>query len=298
MAEVRVWRSEWREQGWEKAVKAEVELCWGTVRQAGLVELIDVAGRAGFDAITVSPEQVFSSGLSGAELRSRLADAGVRITNLDALVSVLPGLPGPAEIAAMKPYGTGLDVRGGFSITEDDFYRVADLSGAESINVVHFCGDPATPLEALAEALSGVTRRAAARSLVISLEFLPGTAIPDIGTAARLVEMVGAPNLGIMFDTRHLARSGGTVEDLARHAALVAATQFSDLRWTTRDDPNRLLPGEGDLPLGEMLALVRAAKPGVPIGIEVFSTRLYDMPAAEAAALCAASMDRLLASEN
>jgi len=55
---------------------------------------------------------------------------------------------------------------------------------------------------------------------------------------------------------------------------------------------------EGDLPLGEMLALVRAAKPGVPIGIEVFSTRLYDMPAAEAAALCAASMDRLLASEN
>lgn len=96
---------------------AEMELCWGTVRQAGLAELIEVAGRAGFQAITVNPAMVAAAGFGVAELRARLADAGVRVSNIDALVSVLPGLPNAEEIErTYQSYGTGLDVPQGFTL--------------------------------------------------------------------------------------------------------------------------------------------------------------------------------------
>jgi len=272
----------------------ELELCWGTVRQAKLTELIAVAGQAGFQAVTVSPDLVTASGLGAAELRSRLADAGVRISNIDALVSVLPGLPGPDVIESYISYGTGLDVRRGFVMPEEEFYRAAELTGGDSINVVHFGGDPATPHEAIAAALSGVCRRAARHELLIVVEFLPDTGIADIDTVARLIEMVGEPNLKIMFDTRHLARSGGGPADVASHAELIGAVQISDLKWATRDAPDRLLPGQGDLPLAEMIAPILQAGVRVPLGIEVFSSVLFALPPAEAARQAGEALRALL----
>ena len=146
----------------------------------------------------------------------------------------------------------------------------------------------------MAEAVAGVSRRAAAHGLTIVFEFLPGTAVPDINTAARLVDMVGEPNMKIMFDTRHLARSGGGVGDVLRHAGLIGATQFSDLKSAERDAENRLLPYDGDLPLKDMLDAVRKAKPEVPIGIEVFSTILFKLSAAEAAEQAGRTLKKLL----
>jgi len=274
---------------------AELELCWGTVRQADLAELIGVAAGAGFQAITVGTDLVAKSGLGAAELRSRLNDTGVRISNLDALISVLPGMPTPEFVdKTYGSYGTGLDVRKGFTTTEDEFYRIAEATGGDSINLVHFGGDPDTPLEAMAEAVAGVSRRAAQRGLMIVFEFLPGTAVPDIDTAGRLARMVDDPNMKIMLDSRHLARSGGTLEDVVRHAELIGATQFSDLKWADRDAENRLMPYEGDLQLEAMVAAVQRANPAVPIGIEVFSTLLYEIPAAEAAERAGGALRKLV----
>ena len=191
-------------------------------------------------------------------------------------------------------YGTGLDVRKGFTTTEDEFYRIAEATGGDSINLVHFGGDPDTPLEAMAEAVAGVSRRAAQRGLMIVFEFLPGTAVPDIDTAGRLARMVDDPNMKIMLDSRHLARSGGTLEDVVRHAELIGATQFSDLKWAHRDAENRLMPYEGDLQLEAMVAAVQRANPAVPIGIEVFSTLLYEIPAAEAAERAGSALRKLV----
>ena len=273
---------------------AELELCWGTVMQAGFADLVDAAGAAGFQAITVNPDQVLSPGFAASEVRARLADAGLRVSNLDALVSVLPGLPSAEFIESYGTYGTGVDIRRGFELTEDDFYRAAELTGAESINLVHFLCDPATPLEAIADAAGGLARRASAHGLRAVFEFLPDTGVPDIATAARLVRMADEPNLAIMLDTRHLARSGGTAGDAAQYAALVGATQVSDLRWATRDAPDRLLPGDGDLALEAMMAPVRAAVPHVTVGIEVFSTELFALSPREAALRAAVSLRGLV----
>lgn len=272
---------------------ADLELCCGTVRQADFVELIEVAAAAGFDAITVNPELVEASGLSGPAARALLRDAGIRVSNIDGFGSGLPGIPNGDGLMKYASFG-GRDVRRTFTVPEEAFYRTAELIGGESVNLVHFGGDPSTPFEALVETTAAICRRAASRGLRIVFEFLPNTGIASIGDAARLIAAVGEDNLGIMFDTRHLARTGGVPGDVRKHAALIGAVQVSDLFWATREDPNRLLPGEGELRLAEMVAPVRAHHPDLPIGIEVFSDHLIAMSARDAAVAAADSLRRLM----
>ena len=276
-------------------MNAELELCCGTVQQAELPLLIEVAGAAGFGAVTANPTLYAQAGLTDRELRSRMHDAGIRVSNIDGFGSGLPGMPTGEAIAPYRNFH-GRDVTRTFTTPEDDFYRAAEALGAVSINLVHFAGDPATPFAAMVDATGGICERAARNGLKIVFEFLPGTAVPDITTAAALVDQVGASNLAIMFDTRHLARSGGTTQDVDRHAAKIGAVQLSDLLWSTpADDPNRLLPGAGELPLSDILRSIRRAQPQTPIGIEVFSVALRAMPALEAAQAAADSLRSVLA---
>jgi len=99
-------------------------------------------------------------------------------------------------------------------------------------------------------------------------------------TAIDLVQRVGAPNLGVMFDTWHFVRSGGSIEDLAGLAlGIVIGTQVSDApagagggNYVPMID--RQLPGDGTLPLGSMVRALLATNPALRIGIEVFQRQL------------------------
>jgi sugar phosphate isomerase/epimerase len=272
----------------------ELELCTGTVRQAGLIELIDVAGRAGFSAITTNPTHYAQAGVDDSTLRAMMADAGVRVTNIDGMGSVLPGIPVGAAIEPYRDFH-GRDVRRTFTTPEDDFYRTAHALGGDSVNLVHFAGDPNTDEAALVDRIGEVTERAAAQGLRIALEFLPGTGIPDFATAAGCVRAVGASNLGITLDCRHLVRSGGHATEVAADADLVGLLQMDDLFIDAPDGPERLLPGDGDLPLVDILSPVRRAHPELPVGVEVFNADLYAMTSIDAATAAAASLRALLA---
>jgi sugar phosphate isomerase/epimerase len=262
---------------------ADLELCCMTVRQAALPELIAVGGSAGFAAVTTTPWLYDAAGVTDRELRRLLDEHGVRVTYIDGLITALPGTPAHRGAAS-----------------EDDCYRIAAALGAGAINVVHIDGSP-TPLGELAGALGPLCDRAAARGLRIVVEFLPGTGIPDLPTALELVRAVGADNLGIVLDSWHLARSGGTVDLLDPAAAsLVGALQLADRTRAQDLEPyvpmsGRLLPGDGEVPLERLVASVLAARPAVPVGIEVISDAMRALPAAEAARVAAASLRSLLA---
>lgn len=276
--------------------EVQLELAQGTVRQVGFTEFARVAAAAGFDAISTNMEFRKASPLADGDYRRFLADLGVRVSYLDGLGSPLPGMPKGAAMEPYRNYSDRGDVTRAFTVTEDEFYRAAELLGADSVNLVHFAGDPATPFEAMVEAAAGVCQRAQTHGLRVVFEFLPGTAIPTIEVAARLVREVGAKNFGIMFDVRHWARGGGRLEDFATFAPLVSATQISDLTQATMNDPNRLLPGDGELPLVEALALVRRARPDVRLGIEVINQTMFNLPAEQAARVAADNLRALVAS--
>ena len=252
-----------------------------TVRQASLPELIEVTAASGFTALTTTPWLYAQAGVADPELRRRLEDAAVRVSYIDGLITALPGAPGRPGAAS-----------------ETECYRVAEVLGAGAVNIVHIGGRP-TPLAELAEALAQVCARAAARGLDIVVEFVPETGIPDLRTALELVRTVGADNLGIVLDTWHLARSGGGTHDVAEAAPWIKALQVSDRRAQQDLEPyvpmsGRHLPGEGELPLVDMVEAVRERSPLVPVGIEVISDEMRALPARAAAQKAAASLRRLL----
>ena len=115
---------------------------------------------------------------------------------------------------------------------------------------------------------------AAAEGLDVSTEFCPMTpGNPSLARATWLVDTLGRDNFGIGLDMLHLVRSGGTVAQVAaldpRH---FGAVQICDAKGRHAADDyfaevhNREVPGEGDLPIRQVLDAVPAA---LPIEVEV-----------------------------
>jgi sugar phosphate isomerase/epimerase len=92
-----------------------------------------------------------------------------------------------------------------------------------------------------------------------------------LGDAAALVEEIGSPAVGILFDTWHLWNTPDLFDEIERHAALIAAVHVSDWREPTRGWADRVLPGDGIAGIPAVLgALERAGWSGF-YDIEIFS---------------------------
>jgi sugar phosphate isomerase/epimerase len=250
---------------------------------APLEELIAAASGAQLGAITLTQRMYAASlarGRSDAELKRRLRSGGVRVHAIDPLIGVLPGTPRPEDVPAEN--------RAYFEISEEECYRAAEALEAETINLAHF-GGAAVDEQAFIDCLGPLAGRARRHGVRLTLEFLPESAIPDLSTAARIVRAVAAPNLGVMFDTWHFARTGGTLAQLRElPPGVITGLQISD-----RVPPapgtvyapmsGRLLPGEGELPLTDILSILLKAEPGLTVGVEVFSEALKRLSPAEVA---------------
>jgi sugar phosphate isomerase/epimerase len=71
-----------------------------------------------------------------------------------------------------------------------------------------------------------------------------------LGEAAEFVEEVANDAVGIQFDVWHLWNTPDLLEEIRRHAHLIAGVHVSDWREPTRGWADRVLPGDGaaDLP--------------------------------------------------
>jgi sugar phosphate isomerase/epimerase len=269
----------------------DLVLCAGTVPRSGFAERAAAAAEAGFAAISLFPQdyrRARESGLGNAELRGILRDAGLRVAEIDPLLSWMPGAAGGIEAEGREFLEHG----------EDTFYEIADALGARSINAV--LADPGdVVLDAVADAFAALCDRAAAHGLLVHLEFLPWTRIGDVATAAAVVERAGRANGGVMLDAWHHFRSGSP------HAALPAARilgiQLDDA--PARPEPDlvdetlhrRLVPGEGAIDLVALLRELAAGGCHAPIGVEVFSDALAALPVRDSVRLVGEASRRVLA---
>jgi sugar phosphate isomerase/epimerase len=267
----------------QSANRLPVGLCWGTLFNASLPELIQEAGRHGFTTISPTPptyRRALEQGITAKDLRAMLKDNGVRATVIDPLMAGLPGSPPPSEVPEQ--------FRIGFMHDEAYCYEVAEALEAKVVNIAHFLGKK-VPIAQLADAIGKISERAATRGLGISLEFIPDTGMPDLVTAAEIVRQVKANNLGVLLDTWHLSRSGGTLEQLAAlPPGTINGFQLSDRIAPPPGTPyvpmsGRNFPGEGEMPLAEIVRLAQANRPGLTAEIEVFNAELRALSAADAA---------------
>lgn len=129
----------------------------------------------------------------------------------------------------------------------------------------------------LRDNFAGFCERTRKLGITASLEFVPQRDLATLAQALRLIDESGAPNATICLDPVHHARSGGTPADLrALDRRLMPYIQFSDgvlapgepdLQLAKRIGlGQRRLPGEGVLPLAELLDEI----PGdLPLSLEV-----------------------------
>jgi sugar phosphate isomerase/epimerase len=172
------------------------------------------------------------------EVLAALNHRGVSISLGDG-VFVLPG----AEMRTLAP---DLDV-------------MAEL-GVPRINVIGLDPDRGRTFDQFAE----VAELAAERSIATMIEAVHGLTIGDLPTAVAARGHVGRSDCRLLIDTMHLVRSGSTATDLAAiDLGHIGYAQLSDATLQPRIDNyaeealyERMVPGQGELPLHEMLAVL------------------------------------------
>lgn len=123
--------------------------------------------------------------------------------------------------------------------------------------------------------LGEFARLAAAAGVGVLIEFTPLSHVPTLAAAASLLVQLDQPNLKIMVDTLHLARAGEGPDDIAKvDSRLFGYCQISDGAAGIKDLDaymaeaiyNRAIPGDGELPLERILALLPK---GITVSAEV-----------------------------
>jgi sugar phosphate isomerase/epimerase len=237
-----------------------VGLCWGTIHQANLEQTIELAARYGFPTLQIPPDILLKHGDAGV-IRRRLRDAGVQVRLIDAITAGIPGMR--TEPVVFR--GREMPRHDATACLE-----VANALEAPLVNISHYLGSP-VPLEQMAEGVASVCRMAAVQGVTIVLEFVPDSGIRTIGEAARIALASGEANCKVHLDTWHLARSGGSAAKVQQLSpGLIGAFQLSD-----RTEPapgaayvpmtGRLLPGEGELPLAEIVVAALANSPAMAV---------------------------------
>jgi sugar phosphate isomerase/epimerase len=223
------------------------------------LEYVEAAAAAGYDAVGLrlnrSPLFPFHPVAGNAslvrELKRALAGSGLSV--LDMLSFYLEPATDVAEFAASLEVGSELGARYALVAGDDaDGSRLRD-------NLARFC-DLARPF--------GVTA---------AVEFAVIRPLATLGQTLRLLADAGRENAVVCLDPLNHIRGGGTVAELrAVDPRLFPYAQISDgvlgpgepnQRELGRMSPNqRRLPGEGTLPLHEILD---ALPPGTPLSVEL-----------------------------
>lgn len=275
----------------------DLVLCSGTLRRGvPFAERLSAASAAGFAAVSMWGRDYAAARAEGyrdADLRSMLSDHGLVVAEVD---PAWWWLPGSSDIA-IDPTS---DSEGVFRFGERDIFAMAEALGARSLNAVDVFGG-SWDVDAASEAFSALCHRAGEHGLLVHIEWLPWSKIPDLASALEIVRRADAPNGGINVDTWHLMRSGTAVDQLAEvPGRLILAVQLSD--GPAQPEANlvdatlhhRMLPGDGAFDLSAVVRALAQTGTTAPFGVEVFSDALQELSTAEAASSAARAVRDLL----
>jgi sugar phosphate isomerase/epimerase len=278
-------------------VVGDAVLCSGTLGPGvSFSQRLGAAAAGGFAGLSLwgrDYQAARDEGWRDRDVGLALADHGLEVAELDPCWWWTPGADAvhvPPELDRERIFGFG----------ERELFAVAEAVGARSLNAVDVLGGSWT-LDEAASAFGGLCDRAADHGLLVHLEFLPWSRIPDLATAWAVVRAADRPNGGIMLDAWHYFRGrpdGALLRSLPGSAIL--GVQLCDAPAEPEPEPlhatlhERLLPGDGAFPLRTLLDDLRANGTAAPLGVEVFSDLLHARPPEEAGRLAGASLRALV----
>ena len=253
-----------------------VSLAHLTVLDTTPPQLVEVAAAAGFrtvgirltatPSVGVPPYDILRDGPILRDTLARLAATGVSVLDTEFL-----------RFEPERPVGV-----------PEGFLEVSARLGARNVLVMSAEPDEARTLDRFGD----LCDRAAQYGLHVCLEFAVYTGVRTLAHAAQMVARSGRANASVLIDALHFSRSGG----LPAHIAQVdpALLRYAQLCDASADMPGptdtpalireartgRLLPGEGVLPLAELVA---ALPDGIPLAIEAPCRATAELPAVERA---------------
>lgn len=248
-----------------------LSLAAGTVLDVGPADAVDVAADAGFSAVGIWFDAATWSDAVADEVRARAMDRAVDLLDIEPIMLV------PADSSA-SDHGEAI---------VDAAMRI----GARHILVASRDADGGR----VADRLCGLSRRLAGTDIRLVLEFLPILGVRTLPQALSILALAADPRLGVLVDSLHLSRAGHHPADLAAiDPHLLPYLQVCDAPAMPADPSittllhealhGRLLPGDGVLPISELLATI----PDVPISLELRSEALrvgYPQPVDRARAV-------------
>jgi sugar phosphate isomerase/epimerase len=253
-----------------------ISLAHLTVLDTTPPELVTVAAAAGFrtigirltatPSVGVPPYDCLREGPMLRETLARLADTGVSVLDTEFL-----------RFEPEQPIGI-----------PEGFLEVSARLGATYVLVMSAEPEEARTLDRFGE----LCDRAATYGLRVGLEFAVYTGVRTLAHAAKMVARSKRANASVLIDALHFSRSGGLPAHVAQvDPALLRYVQICDAgpdMPLPTDTPalireartGRLLPGEGVLPLKDLVAALPA---GVPLAIEAPCRATAGLPALERA---------------
>jgi len=270
------------------------QMMWiGNVRALPFPEQLRAARLAGYTQMSVTPlqyTQLLADGMSPTEMRQRAADNGVQLSHLDPLTrwsrSWLPeNMP---------------DAESFFAFTTDEFLRIAVELEATSLTAISTGPLGSVSINQMTEEFAALCRRAAGEGIRCDLEFIPlDWGIPDLKTAARILEDCGDPSAGLVFDFWCFMRGDPDWQALESfpghrisHVQLCDAEAQMPAGRAPVDDglQHRLPPGLGQFDVTRLLRTLVDIGGLRRLGPEIFSAVFDSLPAEEIATICRGSL--------
>src|SRR5438552_8748924 len=157
----------------------------------------------------------------------------------------------------------------------------------------------ATDLERAVVSLRQAAQWADGFGVRLALEFRGSDAFcASLDTAVRLVETCGEANVGVAFDVFHYYKGPSKFEDLDLITPKnLAFVQVSDLAGVPRElatDADRILPGDGDLPLTTILAKLQERGYDGWVSLELMNPTLWQLRPTQVIELGMAALRRVL----
>ena len=176
-------------------MQRDLSLAHLTVLSLPPPEMVRVAARTGFRAVGLrliavtedSPGYpLMNDALMRRETAAALADTALRLLDIE-FVKITPEI----DVAALEP-----------------FIAAGAALGARHLITAPYDSDHAR----LSDRLGAIAKLAEPYGLSALLEFFPLTTVPDLATAAKVVEGASSTNTGILLDTLHFDRSGSSLD--------------------------------------------------------------------------------------
>jgi 2-keto-myo-inositol isomerase len=249
-------------------------------QKLGIVKEIEVAAKAGYDAIEPwvdSVEQFTKAGGSLSELRKRISDLGLTVEGAIGFPEWI------VDDAARRARGM------------EQAKREMDL--VAQIGAKRFASPPAgaTDLPKLdllkaAERYLALLEAGQNSGLVPELELWGFSKnLNHLGECVAVAMETGHPNACVLADVFHLHKGGSKIESLR----LLGPTAIQVLHMNDFpadpprekiDDSYRVFPGDGTAPLPELLKLLHQTGGQKILSLELFNRKYWDQPAEEVAA--------------